>query len=209
VDIITIVMQIIVLVSAVIVHEVSHGYVAYILGDPTAKEEGRLTLNPIPHIDPFMSILLPAFLILTNAGFVIGGAKPVPINPGYFKHHKRDTMLTSLAGPGSNLVMMIFSVLLLKLVIILPALHYDWLVNFLKIAININMLLAAFNMIPIPPLDGSKVLAFFLPDSLAWKYMNLGQFGMIAIIILMATNLLGYMMLPFKLFAYWVIGLIL
>src|SRR5512142_3375244 len=100
-----IIMQVAVLVFAVIVHEVSHGFVAYRLGDPTAKEAGRLTLNPIPHIDPFMSIILPAFLIFSGSPFVIGGAKPVPINPAYFRHHKRDVLLVSLAGPGSNMLL--------------------------------------------------------------------------------------------------------
>lgn len=208
-DIITLLMQIIVLIFSVIVHEVSHGYVALLLGDPTARDAGRLTLNPLPHIDWFMSILLPAFLIFTNAGFVIGGAKPVPINPSYFKDHKKGNMLTSLAGPASNLLLMIICTLLLKLIYVVPALYSPGLKNFLIIGISMNMTLAAFNLIPIPPLDGSGVLAFFLPGELAWRYLSIGPYGMLILMILMGTNLLGLIMRPFLAAAYWIIHLIL
>jgi Zn-dependent protease len=196
VDIYKIAVQIIVLIFAVIVHEVSHGYVAYKLGDPTAKQQGRLTLNPLPHIDPVWSILIPAFLIFTHAGFVIGGAKPVPINPMYFKHHRRDIMLTGFAGPGSNLLLALISILLMKLVRMIPGFYSDGLNIFLYYNVIINVGLAVFNLIPIPPLDGSKVLAFFLPARMELAYLRLERFGMIILIGLLATGLLGYIFTP-------------
>ncbi len=207
-EFIPVLMQITILVFAVIIHEVSHGYVAYMLGDPTAKDEGRLTLNPIPHIDPMMSIIIPAFLIITNAGFILGGAKPVPINPNYFKNHKRDVMLTSLAGPGSNILLAIISAGLLKVALLFPAIDSDGLRTFLALSVMINVMLAVFNLIPIPPLDGSKVLAYFLPDRLAWSYMRFEQYGLIVILVLMATGLLGVIMKPIYLFVHWIMGLL-
>lgn len=195
-DIYTIIIQITVLVFGVIVHEVSHGFVAYKLGDPTAKQMGRLTLNPLPHIDPFMSIILPAILIFTHAGFIIGGAKPVPINPMYFKHQKRDIMLTGLAGPVSNLLIAILAVLVLKLTKIMPAMASNGLNMFLYYSVIINVVLAVFNLLPIPPLDGSKVLAFFLSPSLERAYLRLEPFGMWILILLLATGLLNHIFSP-------------
>lgn len=195
-DIYEVVVKITVLIFGVIVHEVSHGFVAYKLGDPTAKEQGRLTLNPLPHIDPFMSILLPAFLIFTNAGFIIGGAKPVPINPMYFKHHRRDIMLTGLAGPVSNLLIALVSVLVMKGSKMIPGVSSAGLDMFLYYSVIINVGLAIFNLLPIPPLDGSKVLAFFLPPKLEMVYLRLEPFGMFILIGLLATNMLNYIFLP-------------
>jgi Zn-dependent protease len=180
------IIQITVLVFAVIIHEVSHGYVAYMLGDRTAKEAGRLTLNPLPHIDPIMSVILPLMLIFSHAGFIIGGAKPVPINPLYFKHHKRDVMLVSLAGPGSNLILACLSIAALKLVAFIPILNTPGLTLVLYISTLINIGLAAFNLIPIPPLDGSKVLVFFMPDSWADKYLSIERYGIFIILIIFA-----------------------
>lgn len=207
-DIINIAMQLTVLIFAVIIHEVSHGFVAYKLGDPTAKQEGRLTLNPISHIDPVWSIVIPAILIFTHAGFIIGGAKPVPINPGYFKNNRRDVMLTSLAGPGSNILLAVISALALKGAMMVPMLDSSGTRLFLVTSVMINIMLAAFNLVPIPPLDGSKVLAFFLPEDIAWKYLSLETYGLIIVLLLAATGLISFIMQPILVFTQWIVGLL-
>ncbi len=195
-NIIRILIQITVLVFAVIVHEVAHGYVAYKLGDPTAKYSGRLTLNPLPHIDPFMSILLPALMIFSGMPFIIGGAKPVPVNPVYFKNYKKDVMLVSAAGPVSNILLAIISVLLMKFLFFFEILRSDGLSLVLGYSILINIILAAFNLIPIPPLDGSKILMGFLPDELAYKYAKIEPYGIFIILFLMITGILQIFLYP-------------
>lgn len=188
--------QIAVLVFAVVIHEVSHGFVANRLGDPTAKDEGRLTLNPLPHIDPFMSIILPAMLIFTGSPFIIGGAKPVPVNPSYFKNHKKDMMIVSLAGPASNIILAVTFAIILKVVLLIPALESQGLFIFLKYGIMLNVILAAFNLIPIPPLDGSKVLMGFMPDRMMYSYMKLEPYGLFIVIGLLAFGILDVIFRP-------------
>lgn len=188
--------QIGVLIFAVIVHEVSHGYVAYKLGDPTAKYSGRLTLNPLPHIDPFMSILLPGLMIATGMPFIIGGAKPVPVNPSYFANHKRDVMLVSAAGPFSNILLAIISILLLKIAVMFDFLKTPGLFLLLQYSIIINIVLAVFNLIPIPPLDGSKILMGFLPDEAAYNYSKLEPYGIFIILILLGLGILQIFLMP-------------
>jgi len=198
-DIVTIIIQITVLLFAVIIHEVAHGYVAFRLGDPTAKYAGRLTLNPLPHLDLFMSVLLPAFLIFSGAGFSIGGAKPVPVNPSYFKNYKRDIMLVSFAGPASNIALAIISIILLVVAVKVPIignLGGRGLFLFLQYGIMINTILAVFNLIPIPPLDGSKILMGFLPNEMANKYASIAPYGMFIIIILLMTGILQNILMP-------------
>ncbi len=195
-NVIRILIQITVLVFAVIVHEVAHGYVAYKLGDPTAKYSGRLTLNPLPHIDPFMSIILPALMIFSGMPFIIGGAKPVPVNPVYFQDHKRDVMLVSAAGPLSNILLAIISALLLKFLFSFEILRSDGLSLVLGYSILINIILAAFNLIPIPPLDGSKILMGFLPDELAYKFARLEPYGIFIILFLMMAGILQIFLYP-------------
>lgn len=195
-DLIKTLIQIAVLVFAVIVHEVAHGYIAYKLGDPTAKVEGRLTLNPLPHIDPFMSVLLPFLMIASGMPFILGGAKPVPVNPLYFQNHKRDVMLVSAAGPLSNILLAIISALLLKFLFSFEFLRSAGLSLVLGYSVIINTILAAFNLIPIPPLDGSKILMGFLPDEVAYKYASLERFGIFIILILMMLGILQLFLYP-------------
>ena len=191
-----ILLQISVLVFSIVVHEVSHGFAANKLGDPTAKDEGRLTLNPLPHIDPFMSVILPLMLIFTGSPFVIGGAKPVPVNPMYFRDHKKGMMITSLAGPASNILLAVIFAVILKMTSVIPVLGSQGLVMFLSYGILLNVMLAAFNLIPIPPLDGSKVLMGVMPDRMMYSYMKLEPYGMFIIIALLAFGVLNMILGP-------------
>jgi len=153
---------IIILIISVVIHEVAHGYSAYALGDPTAKHAGRLTLNPIPHIDIIGSILVPAFLLLTGSSILFGWAKPVPFNPYNLKAGKWGPALVAIAGPASNLII----VLVFGLVIRFSAVLNIASTPFLEISsmiVILNIALAVFNLIPIPPLDGSKILFALIP----------------------------------------------
>jgi Zn-dependent protease len=185
------------LALGVILHEYAHGYIAYRNGDPTAKSYGRLTINPMAHLDLFGSILLPLLLILLNSGIVFGYAKPVPINPSYFKDYRRGIRYTSLAGPVTNLLIAFVIGLLYGLFFYLVIrLSGGFMDNgslgfrafnifnqLFRNTIYINIFLAIFNFIPIPPLDGSKILASFLPDQAMYRYLSIGRFGFIFIFV--------------------------
>lgn len=185
------------LIMGVVLHEYAHGYIAYKSGDNTAKSLGRLTLNPIAHIDLFGSILLPLLLILINSGIVFGYAKPVPINPGYFRNYRKGLRYTSLAGPVTNLIFAfvvglvygLFFYIFFKITNGMLTSDtfgfkaFDLISQIFRNAIYINVFLAILNFIPIPPLDGSKILASFLPDEAMFKFLSLGRFGFIFIFI--------------------------
>jgi Zn-dependent protease len=180
----------VVLLFSVIVHEVAHGYVALLNGDPTARIMGRITLNPVPHIDPVGTILLPLLLYLSGAP-VVGMAKPVPVNPLNFRNYRWGEFAVSAAGPVSNLVLaMVFSGLL-RLGVDNPGF-----VTLAILGVRINIILALFNLIPIPPLDGSHILALVLPRELARLYSHLQPVGFILILILFYTGILGAIIMP-------------
>lgn len=148
------------LIMSIIIHEVSHGFAAEMLGDPTARLQGRLTLNPIPHIDMVGSILVPALLVFMNAGFLFGWAKPVPYNPYNLRNQKWGEAIVAAAGPGSNLVLaLVFGTVVRFGVGTLP----ESFISLAGLVVFINIMLAFFNMLPIPPLDGSKLLKAILP----------------------------------------------
>jgi Zn-dependent protease len=179
---------------SVILHEVSHGWVAYKLGDDTAKRMGRLTLNPIPHIDILGTVILPLIMIIAG-GPVFGWAKPVPYNPHNFDRHinpKDGAMWVALAGPVLNLILAFISSFILVLTAKwfsgLPSVFYYSLIQLFKALVIINIVLACFNLIPIPPLDGSKVLMRFLPSKYESYYVMMERYGFLVIIILLATG---------------------
>ncbi|MBQ4566985.1 MAG: site-2 protease family protein [Desulfovibrio sp.] len=185
----------------IILHEVAHGWAAARMGDPTARFMGRLTLNPLPHIDP-MGLLVFALTSLSGS-FVFGWAKPVPVDPRHFRDPAKGMMLVALAGPLTNFALAVLCGLaLLAVLTLLPpngwAQHSIWLftVESLQVGIVINLGLGWLNLLPIPPLDGSKVLAYFLPGNLAWRYMQVERYGFIILLVLLFTGLLGQVLFP-------------
>lgn len=156
----------IVLIFSIVIHEFSHGWMADQLGDPTARYMGRLTLNPIAHIDPIGSVILPLVLYLTNAGFIIGWAKPVPYNPYNLRDQKKGPALVALAGPASNLLIAAIFGILIRVLNAYDPIAYANTIGLFFLIVFYNVLLAIFNLVPIPPLDGSKILDYILPNSL-------------------------------------------
>ena len=196
------------LMAAIVLHEYAHGRVAYFFGDPTAKSLGRLTLNPLPHIDLYGSIIVPLILFLIPGGFIFGWAKPVPINAARLHNPKRDMALVAIAGPLMNLFLAIISGLLLALFLYIdPTLQENWppqpgveprgdLLGMLLVPLTamalfsmlINIVLFAFNLLPLPPLDGSRVLVGILPPKQAMTLSRLEPYGMLVVVGLLMVN---------------------
>ncbi len=174
------------------IHEFSHGWVALKLGDPTAKYSGRLTLNPLKHIDPVGTIIIPILLYITKSPFIFGWAKPVPVNFLKLRNPKRDIIWVGLAGPLANIAMAVLIGIIFRLKLPLN----DNLFSILQTLGVLNLVLAIFNLIPIPPLDGSRVLLGLLPPGLSRSYAQLEQIGMFIIIILLALGLLRLIIWP-------------
>lgn len=200
-------LQIISFLIAITIHEAAHGYAAYLCGDTTAKNEGRLSLNPIDHIDPFGTVLLPAMLMLSGAP-VFGWAKPVPIDPRNFKDPKTDEFWISLAGPASNLALAlicsgVFNFILNAYATLTSESGYFnlvlYIVSFLRNLIAVNLVLFIFNLIPVPPLDGFHVVRTMLPDELYENTESPGFIGIIMFIILLSTGILDKIMITFYL----------
>ncbi|MCK5831645.1 MAG: site-2 protease family protein [Methylococcales bacterium] len=190
-----IVVWILPVIFAITVHEVAHGWVAKKKGDNTAFMLGRLTLNPIKHIDLIGTILIPGLLIITGTGIIFGWAKPVPVDTRRFKNPKKDMALVALAGPVSNLLMAAGWALVARIGIMMEAEMVSLPLIYSGIAgISINLVLALINMIPIPPLDGSRIVTGILPNKWAWRYNQLERFGFIFLVILLSTNSLSYIL---------------
>lgn len=181
----------VVLLFSIVVHEVAHGYVALLNGDPTARMLGRITLNPVPHIDPVGTIILPLLLLFSQAGIIFGWAKPVPVNPLNYRNYRWGEFAVSAAGPISNLVLAAIFSIMLRMGLANPGL-----MQLAYFGVSINIFLALFNLVPIPPLDGSHILALFLPRELARLYDHLQPVGFILILILFYTGILGAIIMP-------------
>ena len=169
-------------VTAITLHEAAHGWMAWKLGDDTARRAGRLSFNPARHIDPFGTIILPALLLLMRVPFLFGYAKPVPVDFARLRRPRRDMIWVAAAGPGSNLVMAYLAAILLYAAVFIPGTAGSWVFENLKNALMLNVVLAVFNLLPIPPLDGSRVVLGLLPRALAIRYARLERYGMAIVI---------------------------
>ena len=186
------------IIFAITVHEVAHGWVASRLGDPTARDAGRLTLNPVKHIDPLGTVVVPLVMIVLTP-FAFGWAKPVPVDWRNLKQPRRDMALVAAAGPGANVVMLLFWTLLLS-ALFTPGAAVSWQENLLmemaKVGVIINIVLIALNLLPLPPLDGSRIVTAFLSPAAAQKYNTLERWGLPILILLIFTGVLGKILHP-------------
>jgi Zn-dependent protease len=178
---------------SIILHEIAHGLVAKRLGDDTASKAGRLTLNPIPHIDPFGSIILPLILVLSGSKYVFGWAKPVPVRFGNLRQPKRDMVAVALAGPGTNLILAVIST---YLAFEFARMDMQVLKQMALVGLQVNVVLAVFNMVPILPLDGGRVLFGLLPMPVAQKFAHLERYGMLILVALLFSGVLNQVIEP-------------
>ncbi len=185
---------------AITIHEVAHGWVARYFGDHTAARLGRLTLNPIKHIDLIGTVLVPAILLLMQSGFIFGWAKPVPVSYENLRHPKQDMALVAAAGPGANLVMALLWGIVIKLSLFFPdqGASYVLAAKYMGfVGIIVNLLLFVFNLLPLPPLDGGRVAVGLLPGRWAWYLSRIEPYGFYILIALLVTGFLGFIISPF------------
>lgn len=188
---------------AITLHEAAHGYAARHFGDYTADNAGRITLNPLRHIDPVGTVLVPLLILVTSkllgaGGILFGWAKPVPVNYGQLRHPKRDMLWVAAAGPGANLFMAVCWAAILKLAQAWPANYFSVpLQGMAEIGISINVVLMVLNLFPLPPLDGGRIAVSLLPGRLAWRFAMLEPYGFIILLVLLFTGVLGAALAPF------------
>lgn len=194
------------IIFAIVFHEIAHGFAAYRFGDPTAKLMGRLKINPLVHVDLFGTIIIPAMLILTNSPFLFGWAKPVPVNFNNLRKPKKHMVLVSLAGPATNFTLALISLLVIKIIyMISPGIFFNTpesitpisfilrpLALMMPISLLANTALGTFNLIPIPPLDGGRIMTGLLPDDLSRKYAKIEPFGFVILVLLMMSGAIEY-----------------
>jgi len=189
----TLLIYIIPLLFAITLHEAAHGWVASKLGDHTARMMGRVTLDPTKHIDPIGTIAIPLVLLLSSSGFIFGWAKPVPINFNALRNGKNGMIWVALAGPGANIFM---AICWLFVMVIAINMNMALLIEMGRIGILVNCVLAVFNLLPIPPLDGSRVISALLPNRLAYQYNQLEQYGLYILLGLMFLGGFNYLVRP-------------
>ena len=189
-------------IFAITLHEAAHGYVAKRFGDLTAEMAGRVSLNPIRHIDPVGTILVPltmfmASKLMLGGGFLFGWAKPVPINFNQLRRPKRDMLWVAAAGPGANLLMAFFWAAIIKFGVVIPESTYAKPIVLMGIAgIEINVILMVLNLLPLPPLDGGRIAVSLLPNNLAWKYAQIEPYGIVILLVLLISGALGVILWP-------------
>jgi len=183
-------------IFAITVHEAAHGFAARFFGDMTADRAGRITLNPLKHIDPIGTILVPALTLLVG-GILFGWAKPVPVDFSRLRNPKRDMLWVAAAGPASNFVMALFWALMIKLSVSSPNIYSEPMALMGQAGVMINVVLMVLNLLPLPPLDGGRIAVSLLPNHMAYKYAQVERFGLIILIGLLATGILGRIMDPF------------
>jgi Zn-dependent protease len=185
-------------IFAITLHEAAHGYVARLFGDPTADEMGRITLNPIKHVDPVGTVLVPALLLfVTKGAFLFGWAKPVPVDFGRLRHPKRDMLWVAAAGPAANLFMALCWAMTLKLAVGMPENAYSLpLAEMARAGIMVNGVLMLLNLLPLPPLDGGRIAVSLLPHALAWRFAKIERFGFVILLALMFMGGLNLILTP-------------
>jgi Zn-dependent protease len=185
-------------IFAITLHEAAHGYAARHFGDPTAYQAGRISLNPVRHIDPIGTLLIPAVVLFASGGkFAFGWAKPVPVNFGRLRNPKRDMLWVAAAGPGANLFMAVLWALLFKIVVTMPINYFsEPALRMAEGGIIINLVLMVLNLFPLPPLDGGRIAVSLLPHRLAYQFARVEPYGMVILMVLLFTGVLGAVMLP-------------
>ena len=197
-------------IFAITLHEAAHGYAARYFGDPTAYQAGRISLNPVRHIDPVGTLLIPAVVLFASGGkFAFGWAKPVPVDFGRLRNPKRDMLWVAAAGPGANLFMATLWAMLFKAVVIMPIGYFsEPALRMARGGIIINVVLMVLNLFPLPPLDGGRIAVSLLPHRLAYQFSRLEPYGMIILMVLLFTGILGAIMAPVMQVTFSILGFI-